>query len=327
MIGFTTSRLIEVAGFLSSRLGRAPYALSVASADASFRRYLRVSQGDQATQILMDAPPELERVDAWLRIASQLRAAGVPVPQVHASNLQSGLVLMEDLGGTTMLAALDEQSAQQLYPAAIETLCRIQAVDAGALPVYGANLLRAEIGLYFDWLLDRHLGLRLAATESAALQPSIEALVDSALASAQAYVHRDYHSRNLMALADGSLGVLDFQDAVRGPWCYDLVSLLRDCYIAWPEAQQQQWLAHYAAVSGRDFDGDREREFDWMGVQRHLKAAGIFARLWHRDGKAGYLAELPRTVGYIHRYAGRYAELGPIADLAERVLKRLDAIR
>lgn len=294
-----------------------------ASSDASFRSYHRVKTPNGSV-ILMDAPPAQEDSRPFVDIAERLAACGVNVPQVLNADLDQGFLLLTDLGEQLYLDALDERSADSLYADAIAALVAIQQHGRTAgLPPYDESLLRREMDLFPDWLLERHLGLDLAPVR-ADLSAAADALVANALAQPRVLVHRDYHSRNLMRTQRNNPGIVDFQDAVTGPITYDLVSLLRDCYIAWPAARVDAWIALYrerAAAAGLEV-GDPEtfrRWFDLMGVQRHLKAAGIFARLWHRDGKDGYLPDIPRTWGHISALLDRYDELRPLARAARRL--------
>lgn len=278
-----------------------------ASVDASFRRYFRVHRGG-STQIAMDAPPERESLDAWLQVARIMAATGVRVPPVLAADVEQGFVLTGDLGRQHYLEALAAGAdPEPLYEAAIAALVRLQAAGtegAAELPPYDRELLMREMELFPEWFLARHLGLDTDAGERRVIADCFGWLAASALEQPVVLVHRDYHSRNLMTHPDGSPGIVDFQDAVRGPVSYDLVSLLKDCYIVWPRKRVLGWMDRYresAAAAGVDAGADRElylRWFDRMGLQRHIKVLGIFARLWHRDGKPGYLKDLPRVLDY-----------------------------
>jgi N-acetylmuramate 1-kinase len=302
--------------------------LTTASADASFRRYLRVHDAT-GTRILMDAPPAHEDCRPFVRIARMLRDAGVHAPLVLAEDVEHGYLLLEDLGDTTYLDALGEGAPpRRLYTDALGALVRMQAIDASALPAYDERLLRFELSLFPDWFLAIHLGIEAPDW----LDELDERLVANALAQPQVFVHRDYHSRNLMLMRGSNPGILDFQDAVRGAVTYDLVSLLKDAYVEWPDAQVDEWIAEYRAFAmaarvdcGPDVRTFR-RWFDLMGIQRQLKVAGIFARLSHRDGKHGYLADIPRTLGYARAAARRHAEFAHVAAwLDEAVLPALHA--
>ena len=278
-----------------------------ASADASFRRYFRVHRGD-GTQIAMDAPPERESLDAWLRVVRILAATGVHVPPVIAVDAEQGFVLIGDLGRHHYLEALGQGAdPEPLYADAIDALVRMQSGDATAvaeLPPYDREHLMRELELFPEWFLSRHLALAPDDGERAVITAAFDWLCDEALAQPVVLVHRDYHSRNLLVSPEGNPGIVDFQDAVQGPISYDLVSLLKDCYVVWPKKRVLAWLDRYrekAAAAGLDVGRDRAeflRWFDRMGLQRHLKVLGIFARLWHRDGKSGYLGDLPRVLDY-----------------------------
>ena len=323
-------RLDLLRHWLEHELGWPDCGLAPASADASFRRYFRVTRPD-GTCIAMDAPPDKEDVEPYLKVAGMLVDVGVNAPKILARNAADGFLLLTDLGSSTYLAELaDRARAADLYHDAIDALIRIQsggARHAGRLPPYDEKLLRFEMSLFPDWLLGRHLGLQLDDSERGLLSDVFDRLVVAALEQPRVFVHRDYHSRNLMVCAVSNPGVLDFQDAVHGPLTYDLVSLLRDCYVAWPQQQVVAWaleFRHGASAAGLAVGADEAqflRWFDLMGVQRHLKASGIFARLWHRDGKAGYLPDVPRTLTYIEQSCARHADLAALGDLVRnRVL-------
>ncbi len=290
-----------------------------ASSDASFRRYFRVFCGDRSW-IVMDAPPAQEDCGPFVQVSGLLAQAGVRVPEVHGRDLVQGFLLLDDLGQETFLSRIQQGDGKAAYALAIDSLLRIQAAPASGLPAYDAALLQREMDLFHDWYLARHLGRQLDPAEQAGWVACCQALTAAALAQPRVFVHRDYHSRNLMWDGESGIGVLDFQDAVCGPISYDLVSLLRDCYIAWPGDQVEAWCADYHAAARAaglpvpDLQRFR-RDFDWMGVQRHLKAAGIFARLNHRDGKPGYLADIPRTLAYVRAVSARYPELAPLHRL------------
>jgi len=328
-------RLDLLRHWLEHEFGWSDLRLEPASADASFRRYFRVTRGTGSV-VAMDAPPDKEDVEPYLRVAAMLEAIGVNAPRVLERNEAAGFLLLTDLGATTYLEALaDAGRAEALYADAISALVRIQARGgeaARSLPPYDERLLRFEMSLFTDWLLERHLALPLDEAGRRDVAQAFDTLVASALEQPRVFVHRDYHSRNLMVCPGNNPGILDFQDAVTGAVTYDLVSLLRDCYIAWPRHRVEDWALGYqelALQSGilREEHGDPEqflRWFDLMGVQRHLKAAGIFARLNHRDGKPGYLGDIPRTLGYVVDVAGRHDELGPLGEfVSDRVLAQL----
>ena len=279
------------------------------SGDASFRRYFRVHKRGAGSDpfIVMDAPPEHEDCVPFVNIARHWHQQGIAVPDLVQVDLEQGILLLEDFGDRLMLAELDEQSADRLYGAALRELTLIQQADTGnnPLPPYDAALLDREMALFPDWLLEQYLGMTLSNGERAMLDTAFALLRESALAQPEVTVHRDYHSRNLLIRPGTDRpGVIDFQDAVIGPVTYDAVSLLKDCYIQWPEARLTRWLEFFRQATGElglhRADRDTFRQwFELMGMQRHLKAAGIFARLAIRDGKTGYLGDVPRTVGYL----------------------------
>ncbi|HPE80235.1 MAG TPA: phosphotransferase [Gammaproteobacteria bacterium] len=305
--------------------------IAPASADASFRRYFRVVLRDGSTLVAMDAPPEKEDCHPFVAVAGRMRQAGLHVPQIFAQDLAQGFLLLEDLGTRPYLDELNAGSVDSLYGDATRALLRLQVgAPTEGLPHYDRAMLLREMQLFPDWLLGEHLGLVLDDGEGVMLSDAFDALVDNALAQPVVCVHRDFHSRNLMVVDDDNPGVIDFQDAVAGPLSYDLVSLLRDCYVRWPADQVDAWVADYhAAARGAGLTGDVDAAtfltwFDLMGVQRHLKAAGIFARLNHRDGKPGYLADIPRTLGYIVEVGQRRQEVAALGCfVAERVLPRM----
>ncbi|MFL6646693.1 MAG: aminoglycoside phosphotransferase family protein [Sulfurifustis sp.] len=290
--------------------------VSPASADASFRRYFRVRTAAQSF-IVMDAPPDKEDCGPFIRIARAFRALDLNVPAILAQDLERGFLLLGDLGERLYLAALDESSVERLYGDAMAALVRLQSGSRTLtwLPPYDDQLLRREMELFREWYLQRHRAIELDARRHAVLDAAYDRLTAAALEQPRVAVHRDYHSRNLMVTPENNPGILDFQDAVYGPVTYDLVSLLRDCYVAWGRERVEGWVRAYylharrAGVEVGDDPNRFLRWFDWMGVQRHLKASGIFARLNHRDGKPGYLKDIPRTLGYVLDVTARYPEL------------------
>ncbi|MFA6986144.1 MAG: phosphotransferase [Arenimonas sp.] len=299
--------------------------LERASADASFRSYWRTQSGGQ-TWIVMDAPPEQEDIRPWLDIAQRLNAAGLHAPHVHAADAELGFVLMSDLGGRLYLPELNQGSAKSLYGDALDALLVMQTkIDSSDLPPYDEQRLVAEMELLPEWFLQRHLGYTPECEEWDVIESAFRALVDSAQRQEQVFVHRDYHSRNLLICESNNPGILDFQDAVRGPITYDLVSLLRDCYIAWPDEDVYRWAEEYrlklvaAGVTQVDAATFR-RGFDLIGLQRHIKVLGIFCRLWYRDGKRGYLNDLPLVWQYTKQIGSRYEETAPLIALIERIL-------
>jgi aminoglycoside/choline kinase family phosphotransferase len=322
------ARIELIRNWLTSELKLQIVRLEPASADASFRRYFRIWEPDGATRVVMDAPPDREDVGPFLQVAALLERCGVHVPHVDAADGPRGMVLLEDLGSTPYLTRLQAgDDPQALYGDALEALRRIQVSGSDAarlLPPYDRAVLMREMQLMPSWFCERHLGLTLDDSDRAVLGESFEFLITQALAQPTVFVHRDYHSRNLMLLSDRNPGVIDFQDALAGPVGYDLVSLLKDCYIEWPRERVEQWVSQYRArlrsspaLAGSD-DQEFLRWFDLIGVQRHIKVLGIFARLWYRDGKNGYLRDLPRTVGYVRDTTRRYRELLGLSDWIER---------
>ena len=297
-----------------------------ASSDASFRRYFRLRKGARSF-IVMDSPPENEDCLPFLQVAGYFEAMRLNAPRILEINLDDGFLLLSDLGTRSYLEALGQEpdSASLLYNDAIRALLRMQQQGVAFqnhLPPYDEELLRFELSLFHDWLCGTHLAIEFTDDEEQRWQQLCDLLVVNALDQPQVFVHRDYHSRNLMLMDEDNPGILDFQDAVEGPLTYDLVSLLKDCYVKWPADQVWQWA--------QDFHGGLEaqlrqsvgeiqfrRYFELMGVQRHLKAAGIFARLCHRDGKSVYLGDVPRALSYITDLAPDYPELASIAELIE----------
>ena len=317
-------RLERLNAWLAEVLPERRLRLEPASSDASFRRYFRVrSDGD--TWIVMDAPPEKEACEPLVRVAGLLAQAGVHVPAILAQDTAQGFLLLSDLGTQTYLDILDDRNADALFRDAVEALLKWQrATRPGVLPPYDAVLLKREMELFSTWYVGRHLGVALAPRQREALEALFRLLVDSARAQPQVYVHRDYMPRNLM-LSEPNPGVLDFQDAVEGPITYDLVSLFRDAFVSWPEERVLDWTIRYwekARRAGLPVEADFSafyRAFEWMGLQRHLKVLGIFARLHYRDGKPQYLADTPRFMGYARAVAQRYRELAPLARLLDEL--------
>jgi len=322
------ARLSLLRSWLTRDLGWRIGQITVASADASFRRYFRVSRGDvdpaawapkADTLILMDAPPGKEDVAPYLKVTALLEQAGAHVPHVHAFDAKRGFIAMEDLGNTQYLSLLKTgRGVDTLYGEALTTLANIQVRGlraAASLEPYDRTPLERELNLMPEWFLGKHLRLELTPEERAILTVTNEFLINEALLQPQVFVHRDFHSRNLMVLPSGGPGVIDFQDALRGPIGYDLVSLLKDCYISWSRERVERWVRGYRRVLGNlganigDSEYQFMRWFDVIGVQRHIKVLGIFCRLWHRDGKIGYLDDLPLVLSYVLDACRRYPEL------------------
>ena len=325
--GIAMNRLEQLRSWASSQLGETVAEPVPASEDASFRRYFRIAHS-RGTLIAMDAPPQHENCGPYVHVARLFRAAAVNVPEIIAQDLDRGFLLLTDFGSTTYLDALRSGDARALYADALDALIAIQrASRADQLPDYSEALLKREVDLFRDWYVARHLKKELSSQQAQVLERTCSVVLACNLAEPRVFVHRDYHSRNLM-VAQPNPGILDFQDAVYGPVSYDLVSLLKDAYIEWPEEQVLDWVVRYwekaraARLPVRDDFGEFYRDFEWMGVQRHLKVLGIFARLWHRDGKDRYLGDLPLVLRYTERAAKRYRELGPLARLLDEVHER-----
>ncbi len=303
------------------------FSLAPASADASFRRYFRATFPER-TLIVMDAPTEHEDCRPFIHVAELFGEAGVNVPKVLAQDLTQGFLLLTDLGSTTYLAELNDTSADRLYRAANAALVKIQSASRpDVLPAYDEVLLMREMQLFPDWYVSKHLGMALSESQQGELRQTFDLIVRNVLGQGQVFVHRDYHSRNLMVCED-SPGILDFQDAVFGAITYDLVSLLKDAYISWDEERVLDWAVRYWEAARKtglpvqaDF-GEFYRDFEWMGVQRHIKVLGIFARLYHRDGKDGYLKDMPLVMNYLRKACERYIALKPMLKLLDELENR-----
>ena len=323
------TRKQQLIAWLTSAANIARFDINPASADASFRRYFRISFNG-TTLIAMDAPPEKEDSARFIRLAQLLQRTGVQVPEIIEADLSLGFLLLTDLGQTQFLNVLKSDSVDSLYRDALNTLLTLQTAtlaEVRTLPTYDDALLTRELAIFDEWFVTRHLNVQWNDAQRRVWQDACDVLKRSALEQPKVLVHRDYHSRNLMVTPQHNPGVLDFQDAVYGPITYDVASLLRDCYIAWPEVQVQGWaeqhrknlVAHGVPVND---PAQFRRWFDLMGAQRHLKAVGIFARLHHRDGKPGYLQDIPRTLNYVLEVCSRYVELRPL----EAQLRTLPAV-
>lgn len=305
--------------------------LAPASADASFRRYFR-AVNESGSFIVMDAPPSHEDCTPFLHVARLFRAAGANTPEILAENLEEGFLLLSDFGNTTYLTALNDNTADRLYRDANQALIQIQlASRPGELPEYDAELLLREMRLFPDWYVARHLGIELTDTQRGIVETAFAAILANNLSQPRVYVHRDWHSRNLM-VTEPNPGVLDFQDAVYGPISYDLASIYKDAYIHWDEERVLDWVIRYWESARRaglplpaDF-GDFYRDFEWMGIQRHIKVLGIFARLYHRDGKDGYLKDMPLVLAYLKKACGRYNGLGDFLRLLEELEGKATAV-
>ncbi|MGH8763514.1 MAG: aminoglycoside phosphotransferase family protein [Nitrosospira sp.] len=320
-------RLQRLENWIQAQLPGKCFTLSPASADASFRRYFRVifSGAGEEPLIVMDAPPRQEDCKPFLHVAELFAAAGVYVPTVLAQDLAEGFLLLSDLGSTTYLQALNDDpgSAEHLYRDAIAALLSIQlASHPNVLPAYDEALLLKELNLFPEWYMARHLQAAPDAKQKAELDGVFKQIVQNNLAQPRVFVHRDYHSRNLMVTTPNP-GIIDFQDAVYGPITYDLASLFKDAYIRWDEERILDWIIRYWEKARKlglpvaaDFT-DFYRDFEWMGVQRHIKVLGIFARLSHRDGKDVYLTDMPLVMEYLRKACERYRELYPLLMLLD----------
>ena len=323
-------RLQQLNEWLSEVLKNTPYEIEPASADASFRRYFRVAVND-ATYIAMDAPPPQEDCSPFVHAAEVLSQSGLNVPKIIAQDISNGFLLLSDLGNTTFLNVLQSHNglevAADLYRDASQALIKMQlASKLGVFPEYNEALLMREMALFPEWYVAKHLQVTLTDVQQETMRKTFNLLNANILAQAKVYVHRDYHSRNLMVQNDShDLGILDFQDAVYGPITYDLVSLLKDAYISWDEDQILDWAVRYwqsarkAGLPVPEDVADFYRDFEWMGAQRHIKVLGIFARLYHRDGKDGYLKDMPLVMDYLRRVCDRYIELKPMLRLLDQL--------
>ena len=320
-----------VQDWLTRQLPGRIFSLAPVSADASFRRYFRVTLPD-ATLIVMDAPPAHEDCRPFVHVAGLMAAAGLNVPALIAQDLAQGFLLLSDLGSTTYLAALSDDNADGLFRDATDALIRWQlASREGVLPLYDEAMLRRELDLFPEWFVRRHLGIELDARQRQSLEAVFRLILSNNLAQPKTYVHRDYMPRNLM-VTEPNPGVLDFQDAVYGPITYDVASLFKDAFISWDEQRVLDWTIRYwerAKMAGlpvkSDF-GEFYRDVEWMGLQRHLKVLGIFARICHRDGKPAYVKDTPRFLRYVRAVAERYASLSPLLHLLDQLAGREPAI-
>ncbi len=326
------ARRAALEDWLAATLGTRAFDIAPASADASFRRYFRVTPHAPApvapsarTLIAMDAPPPREDCRPFRHVAKLLAGAGLNAPAIHAQDVERGFLLLSDLGATTYLDALDDGNANALFAEAMDALVRWQrATTPGALPPYDAALLRRELMLFPEWYVAKHRGVVLTAAEQATLHDVFERIIAANLAQPMVFVHRDYMPRNLM-VSSPNPGILDFQDAVIGPITYDVASLYKDAFVSWDEERVLDWTIRYWERARRarlpvasDF-GVFWRDVEWMGLQRHLKVLGIFARICHRDGKAGYVEDTPRFLAYVRPVARRYDDLAPLLPLLDRI--------
>ena len=327
----TDTRLAQLRAWLTQNALKKEFSLAPASADASFRRYFRVT-ADGKTWVAMDAPPPQEDCRPFVHVAALMRAAGLNVPQVIAQEIDSGFLLLSDLGATTYLNGFNADNPDALFSDAMDALIQWQrASRPGVLPPYDAALLQREIDLFPEWYVGKHLQSTFTGAQQQVFAATSKLLIDAALAQPKVYVHRDYMPRNLM-LSTPNPGVLDFQDAVYGPITYDVASLFRDAFVSWPEERELDWVIRYwerAKTAGLPVNADFAmfwRDFEWMGLQRHIKVLGIFARINYRDGKPHYLADTPRFIGYARRVSARYRDLGPLAKLLDELEGRAHSI-
>jgi aminoglycoside/choline kinase family phosphotransferase len=322
----TDARLEQLRNWLIHDLQIKKFSIEPASADASFRRYFRVSY-DHTTRIVMDAPPDKENCEPFVHVTHMLESVGVQAPHIYARNKELGFMLLSDLGSTPYLSKLNKTNADQLYGDAMASLIKMQPLENG-LPHYDSQLLQFEMSLFRDWYLIKHLNIQLDEPQQRLVQKTFDILTQNALQQPQVFVHRDYHSRNLMITQQDNPGVIDFQDAVMGAITYDLVSLLKDCYIAWPRQKVVDWVYDFIKHNSltRHIEHSQFlRWFDLMGAQRHIKVLGIFSRLNHRDGKPGYLKDIPRTLAYLMDTCARYDDLRDFHQLLQQLDLKPDA--
>ena len=290
------------------------------SGDASFRRYFRfiaenANDYDHASLIAVDAPPELEDNQSFIDIANLLLKYELPVPKIYQTSIEKGFFVIQDFGNQLLLSSLNNSSADHLYSIAMKDLAKIQQINPTSLPPYNSELLQREMHLFSDWYLRKHRNINIDNDIDSMLNDTYNFLEKNALEQPLVFVHRDYHSRNLMILGADKLGIIDFQDAVAGPITYDLVSLLRDCYISWPQTKIDQWINEFYSCIPQSHDFTKQQFstwFDLMGVQRHLKAIGIFSRLKYRDNKDSYINDIPRTLNYVMQVSSQYTELNSL---------------
>ena len=304
----------SLSSWLRHAFGDDDFSFSRLAGDASFRRYFRIARKGRRL-LAVDMPPHKENVKAFVEITQMLEKAGLLVPHIHECSLRHGFLLIDDFGDDLLSTRIADDSADGIYRTAIDDLIRLQSIATDGLPPYDVRLLVEEMQIFTDWYCIRHLGMDIGKRRRARIDAAYHRLAQAAAAQPQVFVHRDYHSRNLICTGTNRIAIIDYQDAVRGPVSYDLVSLLKDCYIKWPRERCRQWIDYYLARAKVEADpGEFVRWFDLMGVQRHLKAAGIFARLHHRDQKDGYLKDIPRTLSYITDLAGELQPNEPALD-------------
>ncbi len=316
-----------IQSWLTNELKMTIDSLAPASSDASFRRYFRISCKNQ-TYVVMDAPPEKENIKPFIEVANLFSSAGINTPTIYQMNLEQGFLLLEDFGNQCYLDLLNQENADVFYEQALNSLFRLQTtIDLNncQLPVYDTELLNKELDIFTEWFLEKKLNITTTSEEHTIIEETKQLLIKSALEQPTTCVHRDYHSRNLMVTSTNNPGIIDFQDAVIGPITYDLVSLLKDCYIEWPEQMIDQWLnqyfQHLKNTINIDYSFDTFKYwFDLMGIQRHLKAIGIFSRLDLRDNKPNYLQDIPRTINYVLDASAKYPELSAFNDFFQNTI-------
>jgi aminoglycoside/choline kinase family phosphotransferase len=299
------------------------YALTIASADASFRQYFRLTKGDK-TVLLMDSSLEKNSLPSFFSVTAKLLNAGVHAPKIYEQNLEEGFLILEDFGNTHYLNVLNQENYKELYTNAMDEILKMQNADASALPLYDKAFLHFEMDLMQEWYLQKKLGFTLDETQQKTLSEALNAISEVVLSQPQdVFVHRDYHSRNIMIQSDGNIGVIDYQDAMCGAITYDLVSLLKDCYIAYNREEVEELVLLFRDKKGINAD-DAEfiKWFDFMGLQRHIKVLGVFSRLHLRDGKEGYLKDIPLTLSYVLDTAKRYEETKALGKLLEELTSK-----
>lgn len=323
------ARYVLLQNWLKEKLPHQTYEISLVAGDASFRRYYRLNFREHSL-IAMDAPPALEDSHAFIALTDIFSNLGLAVPKLIATDVDNGFLLLSDLGDNLYFQALTSENFQQLYINAIEQLLILQQCPRQQnwdFPIFDQALFHTELSRFNEWYLIKYLQINLTTTEEKLLSKLFEKLIQSAVNQPQVCVHRDYHSRNLFALADNQVGIIDFQDALWGPITYDLVSLLRDCYIAWPQEDILQLANNFydQAQTQQKINYNQEqflRDFDWMGIQRHLKASYIFARKWCRDANNNYLNDIPRTLNYAYEISKNYPEFSDfLMFMEDRILK------
>ncbi|MEO1938517.1 MAG: phosphotransferase [Sulfurimonas sp.] len=298
----------------------ADYEISIASADASFRKYYRLTQGNKSL-LVMDASLEKESLTPFLDVTKRLAHAAVNVPKIYEKNLEKGYLVIEDFGNTHLLSQLTQANFKELYKKAIDEIVKMQKADAKGLPLYDKSFLHFEMDLMREWYLEKKLGISLTQTEAETLEETLDVISETVLTQPQnIFVHRDYHSRNIMVKEDGELGIIDYQDAMSGSLTYDLVSLLKDCYIAFEREDILELVLYFRDKIAPEVNNDEFiKWFDFMGMQRHIKVLGIFSRLHLRDGKDGYLKDIPLTLHYTLDAAQKYDETQELAKLLKRL--------